>query len=276
MSTPRRSRQEKSPEPYLTWAVAQESPSRPGNDVDVSSTEFATTASEAERDRLILDHLALLQHIVGRMSLDVPGRIQRDDLFGWGMRGLIEAADSFEPARGLAFSTFAFPRIRGAILDELRRLDFLPRGRRDRLREVERAVRELEQAQGAPPAPEELARHLGTSVDEIDEVLHSARVASWASLEGGPSAELGALLTDPKSDDPVGSAEWNELKELLVQAIGALPEPEKTVVTLYYGEELLLREIGEVLGVTESRVSQIHSRALYRLNRELRKSNPLV
>jgi len=240
------------------------------------STEYAALASEADRDRLILDHLALLQHIVGRMSLDVPGRIQRDDLFGWGMRGLIEAADAFEPARGLAFSTFAFPRIRGAILDELRRMDFLPRGRRERLREVERAVSELEQAQGAPPAPEELARHLGTTVDEIDDVLHSARVASWASLEGGPSAELGALLTDPRSEDPVGSAEWNELKALLVQAIGALPEPEKTVVTLYYGEELLLKEIGEVLGVTESRVSQIHSRALYRLNRELRRSNPLV
>ena len=113
-------------------------------------------------------------------------------------------------------------------------------------------------------------------MDEIDEVLHSARVASWASLEGGPSAEFGALLTDPRSEDPVGSAEWNEMKVLLIQAIGGLPEPEKTVITLYYGEELLLKEIGEVLGVTESRVSQIHSRALYRLNRELKRSHPLV
>jgi len=242
----------------------------------VSTAEYASTASEAERDRLILDHLALLQHIVGRMSLDVPGRVQRDALFGWGMRGLIEAADAFEPARGLAFSTFAFPRIRGAILDELRRMDFLPRGRRERLRAVERAIAELEQAQGAPPAPEDLALHLGTTVEEIDEVLHSARVASWASLEGGPSAEFGALLTDPRCADPAGSAEWNEMKALLVQAIGALPEPEKTVITLYYGEELLLKEIGEVLGVTESRVPQIHSRALYRLNRELRKSHPKV
>jgi RNA polymerase sigma factor for flagellar operon FliA len=238
----------------------------------VSTAEYAGTASEAERDRLILDHLALLQHIVGRMTLDVPGRIQRDDLFGWGMRGLIEAADAYDPTRGLAFSTFAFPRIRGAILDELRQLDFLPRGRRERLREVERAVGELEQAHGAPPSPEELARHLATTVDEIDEVLHSARVASWASLEGGPSAELGTLLTDPRCEDPAGSAEWNEMKALLVRAIGLLPEPEKTVITLYYGEELLLREIGEVLDVSESRVSQIHSRALYRLNRELKRS----
>jgi len=241
----------------------------------MSTGEFASAATEVDRDRLILEHLALLQHIVGRMSYDVPGRVQRDDLFGWGMRGLIEAADSFDPARGLQFSTFAFPRIRGAILDELRRLDFLPRGRRDRLREVERAVAELEQANGTPPTPEEIAAKLGTTIEEVDEVLHSARVASWASLDGGPNEEFGALLADPRSEDPVGSAEWNEMKALLVEAIGALPEPEKTVVTLYYGEELLLKEIGEVLGVTESRVSQIHSRALYRLNRELKKADPV-
>jgi RNA polymerase sigma factor FliA len=242
----------------------------------MSTAEFQSGAREPDRDKLILDHIPLLQHIVGRMSLDVPGRVLRDDLFGWGMRGLIEAADGFDFARGLAFSTFAYPRIRGAILDEMRRMDFLPRGRRDRLREVERAVAELEQLHGAPPTPEEIALALGTTIDEVDEVLHSARVASWASLDGGPSQELGALLTDPKSDDPVGSAEWNEMKAMLVHAIGTLPDTEKTVITLYYGEELLLKEIGEVLGVTESRVSQIHSRALYRLNRELRRDHPLV
>jgi len=242
----------------------------------MSGFEFSRGASASERDLLILEHVPLLQHIVGRMSYDVPGSIQRDDLLGWGMRGLVEAADSFDPLRGLAFSTFAFPRIRGSILDELRRLDFLPRGRRDRLREVERAAARLEQENGVPPTPEELARELGTDADEIDEVLHSARVASWASLDGGPSEELGALLTDPKSEDPVGSAEWNEMKALLVEAIGALPEQDKTVITLYYAEELLLREIAEILGVTESRVSQIHSRALYRLNRELKKSKRLV
>src|SRR5262245_43099829 len=167
------------------------------------------------------------------MSYDIPGRVQRDDLFGWGMRGLIEGADSFDPARGLQFSTYAFPKIRGAILDELRRLDFLPRGRRDRLREVERTVTELEQEQGSPPTPEEIAARLGTTIEEVDEVLHSARVASWASLEGGPSERLGALLTDPRSDDPAGSAEWNEMKSLLIAAIKALPDTEKTVITLY-------------------------------------------
>lgn len=107
-------------------------------------------------------------------------------------------------------------------------------------------------------------------MDEVDEILHSARVAGCVSLEGGPSEELAALLDDPRCEDPVGSAEWNELKGMLVKAIGSLPEQEKAVVTLYYGEELLLKEIGDVLGVTESRASQIHSRALYRLNHKLR------
>jgi RNA polymerase sigma factor for flagellar operon FliA len=230
----------------------------------------------AARDRLILEHLALLQHIVGRMSLDLPGHIQRDDLLGWGMRGLIEAADSFDFARGLAFSTHAFPRIRGAILDELRRLDFLPRGRREELRAVEGAVAALEQTLGCPPSPEEIARHLGTSVEEVDEVLHSARVAAWVSLEGGPNQEFGALLADPKCADPAGSLEWTETKERLVRAIEVLPEPDKSVITLYYAEDLLLKEIAEVLGVSESRVSQVHSRALYRLNRAMRTSREVV
>jgi RNA polymerase sigma factor for flagellar operon FliA len=239
---------------------------------ELSGPDAASTVA-LDRDRLILDHLPLLQHIVGRMSYDVPGRVQRDDLFSWGMRGLIEAADSYDPSRGLKFSTHAFPRVRGAILDELRRLDFLPRGRRDRLREIERVVAEMEQEEGAPPSPEEIAARLGIGVEEVDETLHSARVARWASLDGGPSDELGSLLSDPRSEDPVGSAEWNEMKTLLVSAMQGLPEPEKTVITLYYGEELLLKEIGEVLGVTESRVSQIHSRALYRLNRELKRAH---
>lgn len=232
-------------------------------------SEFVQASGGHDREQLILDHLPLLHHIVGRLCFDVPGRIERDDLLGWGMIGLIAAADSWDASRGLQFSTYAFPKIRGAILDELRRLDFLPRGRREKLRDLERAVAELEQKNGTPPTPEEIASRLATTLDEVDEIMHSARVAGCVSLEDGPSEELVQLLSDPRSADPVGSAEWREMKLLLIKAISRLPEQEKTVITMYYGEELLLREIGEILGVTESRVSQIHSRALYRLNREL-------
>lgn len=225
-------------------------------------------SNESRRDRLILDHIPLLRHVVGRLS--IPHSQSREDLEGYGMLGLIAAADSWDESRGLKFSTYAFPKIRGAILDELRRLDFLPRGRRERLRDLDRVVASLEQEHGVAPSPEEIAARLNTTLDEVDEILHSARSAMESSLDHETAnGSLAALVADPRSEDPVGSAEWNEMKELLVEAIQALPDPDRTVITLYYGQELLLRDISEVLEVTESRVSQIHSRALYRLNREL-------
>ena len=226
---------------------------------------FATV----DRDRLILEHVPLLRHLVGRMCFDLSGGLERDDLYGFGMLGLIAAADSWDPGRGLQFSTYAYTRIRGAILDELRRHDFLPRGRRENVRELETAVQRLEQAHGVKPTPDELAAELGIGVEEVDRILLSALSAVQTSLDDGPAEPFAAMLADPRSDDPVGSAEWEETKALVTLAIEELPEHEKTVVTLYYGEELLLREIAEVLGVTESRVSQIHSRAIYLLNRGL-------
>lgn len=221
-----------------------------------------------DRDRLILEHIPLLRHVVGRMN--IPTSLLREDVEGFGMLGLIAAADSFEPARGLKFSTYAFPKIRGAVLDELRRMDFLPRSRRERLREFDGVVSELEQKHGVAPTIEEIAAALATTVDEVEEILQSARSVVEGSLDAETaSGSLAALVADPRSDDPVGSAQWNETKALLIAAIQGLPEPDRTVITLYYGEGLLLRDISAVLEVTESRVSQIHSRALYRLNREL-------
>jgi RNA polymerase sigma factor FliA len=237
-------------------------------EADAMSEQGIKAPPHDARDRLILEHIPLLRHIVGRMS--VPGGLDRDDLYGFGMLGLIAAADSWEAERGLKFSTYAFPKIRGAILDELRRMDFLPRGRRERLRELDRTVVELEQENGIPPTPEEIATRMSTNVEEVDEIFLSARNAHELSIDDdGPSQGLAGMLSDPRSDDPVGSAQWQELKQLMVDAIVSLPEQEKTVITLYYGQELLLRDIAEVLGVTESRVSQVHSRALYRLNRQL-------
>ena len=235
----------------------------------MSEQAFQSGSVAVDRDALILDHMPLLHHIVGRMSWDIPGKVEREDLLGWGMIGLISAADSWEPSRGLKFSTYAYPKIRGAILDEIRRMDFLPRGRREKLRNLERVVEELGQRGGVPPSLEEIARELEVTPEEVDQIMHSARVAGCVSLNEGPSEDLVNLLTDPQSDDPMGSAEWEEMKTLLVQAISKLAKPEQTVITLYYGEELLLKEIGEVMGVGESRVSQIHSRALYCLNREI-------
>ena len=229
-------------------------------------------ASLSERDALILDHMPLLHHIVGRLSVDMPARIDREDLAGYGMIGLIAAADSFEVSRGLKFSTYAYPKIRGAILDELRKLDFLPRNRREKLRDLGRCVARLEQDKGSPPSPEELAVELGIGLHEVSEILVSATLSGTASLDDGTGMELGALISDPTSRDPVGSAEWEEARDVLAKAVAELPEQECSVITLYYAEELLLKEIAEVLGVTESRISQIHTRALYRLNVGLKSS----
>jgi len=224
----------------------------------------------SDRDRRILDHLPLLHYIVGRMAIEVPAHVDREDLLSYGMIGLVSASDSWDDSRGLKFSTYAYPKIRGAILDELRRLDFLPRGRRERVRELDRVVARLEQEKGTPPTPEEMAVALEITIEEVGEILVSARVAGVVSLDEGTSSELGALLSDPRSEDPEGTAEWEEMKQLVVAAIQGLPEQEKAVITLYYGEDLLLKEIAEVMELTESRISQIHTRALYRLNRELR------
>jgi RNA polymerase sigma factor for flagellar operon FliA len=237
----------------------------------VAELDNYVRAANVDRDKLILDHVPLLRHIAGKMALDLPPNFEREDLVGYGMLGLIQAADTFEAGRGLKFSTYAFPKIRGAILDELRRQDFLPRGRREKVRELERAVARFSQRHGVPPTTAELARELSTTVDEVDEVLLSAKTAVRATLddEGGDGDQLASLLADPRCKSPEGTAEWNETKERLERAIGALGEQDKLVITLYYAEDLMLREIAEVLGVTESRVSQIHTRALYRLNREL-------
>ena len=219
--------------------------------------------SDAEREDLILAHIPLLKHIVGRVGVDLPSSVDRDDLYGFGMLGLIAAADSWDPSRGLKFSTYAYTRVRGAMLDELRKLDFLPRGRRDKVRNVERAVAELEQTNGVPPTPEELAAHLDISLEDLDEVLASAKTAMEASIDEGETAQLGQLLSDPKASAPEDALDRQELLQALAAAVAELPEQEKSVITLYYAEELLLREISELLGVTESRVSQIHTRALY-------------
>lgn len=231
----------------------------------MSDLSFSALTPEA-RDQLILDHMPLLHHIVSQLFVDIPGGTPREDLEGFAMIGLISAADSWDPGRGLKFSTYAYPRIRGSVLDELRRMDFLPRGRRERVRELDRFVQGFEQEHGAPPSPEQIASGMNIGEEEVDEILQSARAALRASLDDGPSSELAQLIADPHCEDPSGTAEFDEMRSLLVEAIASLPEREQAVITLYYAEELLLKEIGEILEVTESRVSQLHSRALYRLN----------
>ena len=226
-------------------------------------------AASVDREKLILDHVPLLKHIVGRMAIDMPSSVDREDLQGFGMIGLINAADSWEPGRGLKFSTYAYTKVRGAILDELRRQDFLPRGRREKVRQLDGAISALEQRNGITPTPEQIAAELGGTLEDVDTIMLSAKSAGHTSLDAEVSVDLMERLSDPRCEGPEGSIEWLETKALLVKSIQDLPEQEQSVVTLYYAEELMLKDIAEVLGVTESRVSQIHTRALYRLNRAM-------
>ncbi len=237
-------------------------------------TMRAGAMTPAERDALVLEHMPLLKHVVGRMG--VPRGMEREDLAGYGMIGLLQAADSWDPTRGLKFSTYAYPKIRGAVLDELRRRDVLTRNGRETLRAIEGCVQRRLLAGEIAPTPEEIAAELGMEAEEVEASLAEGRAAHECSLDGdaGDGKEgLAALLSDPRCDDPQGSAEFEEQKRLLVEAIQELPEQEQSVITLYWAEGLLLKEIAAILGVTESRVSQIHGAAIYRLNRRFARTN---
>ncbi|MSR75861.1 MAG: FliA/WhiG family RNA polymerase sigma factor [Planctomycetes bacterium] len=238
----------------------------------------ATVAlTREQRDALITDFLPLVHHVLGRLPLRLPTTLDRDDLFDVGVLGLMNAAASYSPTRGASFKTHAFVNIRGAILDELRKHDVVPRSRRDRVKQLDRAERAVEERLGRRATPEELAQETGLSIEQVDESLVNAHGMAMLSLEdssssgGGDdsSTRLMDCVSLPSSPDPANEAAQNELKLQLAAAITQLPERERRVIVLYYAEELRLKEIGAVLGITESRVSQIHSRALALLNSRL-------
>jgi RNA polymerase sigma factor for flagellar operon FliA len=227
-----------------------------------------------ERDRLAEEYLPLVRHVVARIAMNLPAHVDSDELFQVGSVGLVNASRSFDEKRGVAFKTYAFALIRGAILDELRRLDVVPRSTREKIRAMDAAAAKLAQQLDRPPAPAEVAAALGTSETNVFELIRAARTVAMLSLDDGASSPEALLVRDilpcPHSIDPSDAASQAELIEAVATRIGALPEAERRVITMYYREGLLLREIGEVLGVTESRVSQIHSRALARLQEMLR------
>jgi RNA polymerase sigma factor for flagellar operon FliA len=238
---------------------------------------YKSTGDRAIRDRLILTYAPLVKYVAGRLGSGLPAHVDESDLVSYGLLGLIDAIEKFDPDRHVKFETYAINRIRGAIIDELRSLDWVPRSVRSRAREIERAIAQLEARLMRPPTDEEIAAKLGLTEEELDESLLEISRSSigaldelWASPGGsGDAVALVDTLEDAHAVAPAGELEATEVKELIGEAIAALPEREKLVITLYYYEELTLREIGEVLGVTESRVSQLHTKALLRLQARL-------
>jgi RNA polymerase sigma factor FliA len=238
--------------------------------------EYQRTRDKAVRDRLILTYAPLVKYVAGRLGSGLPAHVDEGDLISYGLLGLIGAIDRFDPSLDIKFETYALARIRGSIIDELRSLDWVPRSVRTRAREIERAIRELEGKLERAPTDEEIAAKVGITEEELEESLTNISRSSIAALDelwsvsgDGDQISLLDTLEDPTGDKPADALDENETREILADAIARLPEREKLVVTLYYYEELTLREIGEVLSVTESRVSQLHTKAMLRLKARL-------
>jgi len=225
------------------------------------------------RERLVVAYSPMVKFVAGRLGAGLPSHVDDADLISYGLMGLIGAIERFDPERGIKFETFAMTRIRGAIIDELRSLDWVPRSVRSRAREIEAAQAKLEHELQRAPSEAELANRLGISEGELQTSLLEIANSSVYALDelwtvsdsSGDQVSLLDTISDPRAEDPQESLASSEIKDRLTEAIASLPEREQLVVALYYYENLTLREIGEVLGVTESRVSQLHTKAVMRL-----------
>jgi RNA polymerase sigma factor FliA len=250
------------------------------NDTQTLWREYrADPRSKSLRDRLILTYAPLVKYVAGRLGSGLPAHVDDDDLISYGLLGLMGAIERYDPDRDVKFETYAIARIKGSIIDELRAMDWVPRSVRARARDIERAIAELERRLHRAPTDEEIADKLGISEEELEDSLTDISRSSIAALDelwtantsGGSGDQVALIDTieDADAPDPQSSLSRTEVKEAVGEAIARLPEREKLVVTLYYYEELTLREIGEVLGVTESRVSQLHTKAILRLKGRL-------
>jgi RNA polymerase sigma factor for flagellar operon FliA len=242
---------------------------------------FKGSDDQAARERLVVAYSPLVKYVAGRMASGLPAHVDEADLISYGLVGLISAIARFEPEREIRFETYAITRIKGAIIDELRSLDWVPRSVRARAREIERANSKLEHRLQRAPNDEEMAAELDMTVDEFQESLLQISNSTVAALDelwtvgdsSGDQVSLLDTLQDPRALDPAAVVDATELKDRVADAIARLPEREKLVVALYYYENLTLREIGEVLGVTESRISQLHTKAVLRLKSRLQGDN---
>ena len=239
--------------------------------------EYKADSAPEARERLILHYSPLVKFVAGRVAAGLPQSIEQSDLVSYGIFGLIDAIDKFDPGRGFKFETYAISRIKGAIIDELRSIDWVPRSVRAKARAIERAYSKLENELKRTPDDTEIAVELGMSEPELSNVLSQVSFVGLVALDEllaagssdrSGSATVGDTIAD-RAHDPVEAFEVDEMKHLLADAINRMPDRERLVLTLYYYEGLTLAEIGGVLGVTESRVCQIHTKAILQLRGRL-------
>jgi RNA polymerase sigma factor FliA len=279
MSTPTRAREPRShvtPRPLPEPAPEQTEKQKPHPGGQVSQypeivalwERFKRDADSGARERLILQYSPLVKYVAGRVSVGLPATIEHADLVSYGMFGLIDAVEKFDLGKGVKFETYAIARIRGAIIDELRSIDWIPRSVRSKARDVERALTALETRLRRSPSEGELADEMDISVKELRQTLTQVSLVSLVALDesfSGDDSERQSLvdtLKDPKAADPESSYEVVEQRAMLAGALDRMTEREKTVIVLYYFEGMTLAQIGQVLGVTESRVCQLHTKAV--------------
>jgi len=229
-----------------------------------------------QKKKIIREYAPLVKFIAQKIALRLPANIELDDLLSAGIIGLMDAIDKYDPARDNKFKTYAEFRIRGAILDELRAQDWIPRSMREKAKNIERAFHRLEQRLGRTPSEEEAAKELGLNLDEFQAALHQCKSISLLSLDevgtfaNGDKKSLLGILEAGAATNPLVQISNSQLRDHLARAIQELPEKQRMVLSLYYYEDLNLKEIGEVLEVTESRVSQLHTQAVLRLRAKLK------
>jgi RNA polymerase sigma factor for flagellar operon FliA len=233
---------------------------------------YRKTKDDAIRNRLIKQYLPLVKYVAGKLAVGMPQNVEFDDLVSYGVIGLFDAIEKFDPGKHVKFKTYAVTRVRGAIFDQLRQLDWVPRSVRQKSRELEETVRRLEAQMGRSATDEEIAREMGLNSREFEKLvmkISGTTVLSlndvWYAGDDADRMSIGDSIESPHSRNPDTIVEKQEMKRVIVEAIQDLPDKEKKVLVLYYYEDLTLKEIGAVLGVTESRISQLHTKAIMRL-----------
>lgn len=234
----------------------------------------AGSSPAQDRDQLIIECLPLVKFIAHRISARLPSHVDVDDLIHSGILGLMDAVKKFEPDRNVKFKTYAEQRIRGAILDGLRDLDWVPRSLRRKKKDIETAYHQLEQQKGRAATDEEVAAHLGLTLEELQHSLDDLKGVSLGTfMEAGENSEGESLISfipDPDGENPHIQLQAKEVRTLLKNAVDRLPTKERFVVQLYYYDELTMKEIGTLLNITESRVSQLHTKSMLRLRGKLK------
>ena len=240
--------------------------------------EKNTEISSHLREQIVLEHTPLIRYIVNRIAVRLPSHIDLDDLHNTGVIGLMDAIEKYDPEKNCKFKTYAEFRIKGAILDQLRSLDWVPRSVRQKSRRLERAYGDVEQRLGRSASDDEVADSLGLQLDKFHELLNQVRGISLVNLEeirgggqeGDRNGNYADIIEDVNAENPYSTLKLHEMRSIVADTIATLPEKERLVISLYYYEDLNMKEIGNILGITESRVCQIHTKSVLRLRSKLK------